>query len=235
MRQMVRCVFLLTLLFGSASALAQFSNESEVGIKVEGGNTETESYNAKTLNSYVLEANTFKLGGHYTYGTSSNVVDTRNWDALIRYERLFNGIGAYVASQIEGDNFKGIERRYNEDIGVLYKFIETDAQTWVGEAGYRYTLQYNISGTHDSEHKARLYSSYKHKINESVEAGVWVEYLPNFSNSEKWILSYEPYLTVVLSKELFLKLSYRGDYENKPIADAKKYDYTYMTSLIAKF
>ncbi len=235
MRQMVRCVSIIALFAANGSAFAQFSNESEVGIKVEGGNTETESYNAKTLNTYVRNANTFKLGGHYTYGTSANVEDARNWDALIRYERSFNGLGAYAASQIEGDEFKGIEERYNEDIGVLYKFINTDKETLSAEAGYRYTLQYNTNGTHDSEHKGRVYSAYNRKLNENVEAGVWVEYLPNFSDSEKWILSFEPYMSVVLSKELFLKLSYLGDYENKPTAAAKKYDYTYMTSLIAKF
>ncbi len=235
MRQFARCVFFIALLITSANVFAQYSNESELGIKVEGGNTETESYNAKTMSQYILDQNTFKLSGHYTYGTSANVEDARNWDATLRYERSFNGIGAYAASQIEGDEFKGIEERYNEDIGALYKFIDTDAQKLTGEAGYRYTLQYNTNGTHEKEHKGRLYATYKHKLNENVEAGIWAEYLPNFSDSEKWIFSFEPHLSVVLTKILFLKLSYTGDYENEPTAGAKKYDYTYMTSLIAKF
>lgn len=235
MCQMVRCVLFMALLIGSSAALAQYSNESELGIKVEGGNTETESYNAKTLNTYIQSDNTYKLGGHYSYGTSAQVEDTRNWDALLRYERTFNGLGAYAASQIEGDKFKGIEERYNEDIGLLYKFIDTDKETLSAEAGYRYTLQYNTNGTHNKEHKGRVYSAYKRKLNDNVEAGVWVEYLPNFTDGDKWILSFEPHLSVVLSKQLFLKLSYHGDYENQPTAGAKKYDYTYMTALIAKF
>jgi len=225
----------MTLLMVSTHVMAQYSNESEVAVKVEGGNTETESYSAKTLNSYKQEKNTFKLGGHYTYGTSSNVEDARNWDALIRFEHSFNGIGLYVASQIEGDKFKGIDERYNEDLGVSYKFIDTDVQKWKGEAGYRYTIQHNSNGTHNDEHKGRLYTSYLRKLNENVKLDSWAEYLPNFTDGSKWIFSFEPGLSIVLTKTFFLKVSYRGDYENNPTAGSKKYDYSYITALLASF
>lgn len=234
MRQMLRCVLLFAL--ASAPALAQYSNESEVGIKVEGGNTVTESYNAKTLNTYTKEKNVFKLGGHYSYGKSGEVEDTRNWDAFLRYEReLSDRFSLYVASQVEGDEFKGIAERYNEDIGGLYKIINEEKRTWNAELGYRYTIQNNIDGTDQNESKARLFTEYKQEVNENVKFGFWAEYLPNFSNSEAWILAFEPSFEVVMTKSLFLKLSYRGDYENEPALGAKKYDYQYMTSLIARF
>lgn len=239
MRQIARCVLKLTLglaLLSATSVSAQYQNESEVGIKVEGGNTVTESYNAKTLNTYERQKNIFKLGGHYTYGKSGEVEDARNWDALLRYERELNDrFSLFAASQVEGDEFKGISERYNEDIGAIYKIITEDKKSWVAELGYRYTMQNNVDGTDQNESKARLYSAYKQDLNENVKFGLWAEYLPNFSNSEAWILAFEPSFEVVMTKSLFLKLSYRGDYENEPALGAKKYDYQYLTSLIARF
>ena len=233
MRQFIRCVSIFSLLV-AGSAFAEYKNESEVGIKVEGGNTETESYNAKTLNTLDVDKNIFKLGGHYTYGTSANIEDARNWDALLRYERELNERwGIYAASQVEGDKFKGIDERYNEDLGALYKIINEEKRTWSAELGYRYTIQNNTDGTDENQSKGRVFSEYKQDLNESVKAGIWVEYLPNFSDSENWILSFEPRIEVIMTKNLFLKLSYRGDYENEPVAGARKYDYQYLTSLLA--
>ena len=63
---------LLGLLF-SGMVQAQYSNESEVSVVVTGGNTEVEIYNGQTKNTYKKEKNTFVLGGHYTYATSSQV------------------------------------------------------------------------------------------------------------------------------------------------------------------
>lgn len=62
------------------SAYAGFSNESELTIIRNGGNTEQETWNTKTLNSYNHNKNTYKLGGHYSYGKADEELNTRNWD-----------------------------------------------------------------------------------------------------------------------------------------------------------
>lgn len=57
-------VLLLAALF-CTSAFAQYSNESELTVILNGGNTEQETWKDKTLNTYVKVKNTYKLGGHY--------------------------------------------------------------------------------------------------------------------------------------------------------------------------
>ena len=108
---------LVALLFAT-SAFAQYSNESELTVIMNGGNTEQETWNAKTLNTLVKEKNTFKLGGHYSYGKADEELNTRNWDINARYERAFNDKwSVFAAAQLEEDFFASVDYRWNYDLG----------------------------------------------------------------------------------------------------------------------
>lgn len=230
-------VALLSLLF-SGMVHAQYSNESEVSVVVSGGNTEVEVYNGQTKNTYKKEKNTYVLGGHYTYATSSQVESARNWDVNFRYERaLSKKWSAFFGAQVEGDKFQGIDKRYNFDLGGIYKYFTTDKHNLLSEAGYRLTKEEYLTVTKADEtfSKARLYTEYNRKHSEAVSFKIWAEYLYNFNETEDWLLNFEPSLNVVLTNMLSFKLAYKGMYDNEPVSGNKKYDYNYTTGLIAKF
>lgn len=102
----------------SVSSFSQFNHESEVGVVVSGGNTEMEVYNGKVTNQYKKDANTFSLGGHYTYGTSFGVENSRNWDvnAKVKHD-LTKKTGIFLGSILEADEFAGVQSRINMDLG----------------------------------------------------------------------------------------------------------------------
>jgi putative salt-induced outer membrane protein len=230
-------LFAVLFSFVSGVAQAQYSNESEVSIIVTGGNTDMETYDGKTLNSYVHEKNTFKLGGHYTYGKSNDAESARNWDVNARYERAFSTVlSGYFASQVEADKFKGFDPRYNEDLGAIYNFINTDLQKLKTEFGYRYVVEKRVDDTYDHYSALRLYGEYQRQINEGVSASLGLEYLHNIDESKDWMLKGGPSMTVILTRSFSLKLSYLGTYDNQPsVSGNKKFDYEYKTSLVAKF
>ena len=64
---------------------------------------------------------------------------------------------------------------------------------------------------------------------------------PNFSESDDYLISFEPSIAVAMNKTFSLKVAYKGDYDNEPAVDADSgerneyLDYTTTTSLIAKF
>jgi len=214
----------------------EIKNETELGFKVQGGNTETESYKAKTETELTRETNKYTLGGHYTYGTSRKVIDTRNWSGYLKYgHKLSEKFSLLAGYLIEGDKFKGINDRSNYDLGLGYEIMKTETFTWISEAGYRYTIQNNTDNTDQKDSKGRLYTKADKKLREGMDGVLWVEYLYNFTKTEKWILTFEPSLSFVLTEKLFLKLAYKGIYENQPQVGFKKYDYEYITSLMAKF
>ena len=225
----------LALLFSSA-AFAQYGNESELTVIMNGGNTEQETWNAKTMNSYVKEKNTFKLGGHYSYGKADSVLNTRNNDINARYERaLGKKWSAFTAIQREEDFFASLDYRWNYDLGGIYKFIVTDKQKLHAEAGYRRTLEADLSGRKTNGSKLRLYSEYTRQHSESLYFKLWVEALPNISESDDWQLNFEPSLNLTMSKMFTLKVAYLHKYDNEPTLGSKNSDYQYTTSLIAKF
>lgn len=227
---------LIPLFLIMTSAHAQYSNESELTVILNGGNTEQETWNAKTMNGYVAGKNTFKLGGHYSYGKADGELNTRNWDINTRYERaLNNSWSAFAAAQREEDFFANLDYRWNYDLGGIYNFFKTDKHKLHAEAGYRRTLESDLSGQKTNGSKLRIYSEYTRQHNESLFFKLWVEALPNLTESDDWMVNFEPSANFSMSKTFTLKLAYLHKYDNMPTPGAKKSDYTYTTSLIAKF
>ncbi|MFY7992577.1 MAG: DUF481 domain-containing protein [Bacteriovoracaceae bacterium] len=217
---------------------AQFKNESEFSTVATGGNSEVETYLAKTSSDYAWDMNAIKLGGHYTYGESSNTVSARDWDVNTKYDRFLTERFALTFGQLtEGYRFQGIKARYNADAGVKYFWLKSDAKNFFSELGYRYTIEDRYSPDENQySNKARAYAEWNHKYSETFQYKFWAEYVPNFSQSKDYLAIYEASLTSILTSMFSLKVAYRGMYDNVPgIAGNKNYDYTYTTSLVAKF
>jgi putative salt-induced outer membrane protein YdiY len=228
--------YLALALLLSSAASAQYSNESELTVILNGGNTEQETWYTKTMNSYLKDKNTFKLGGHYSYGKADGLLNTRNNDINARYERAFaKEWSLFTAGQREEDFFASIDYRWNYDLGGIYKFMTTDKQKLHAEAGYRRTLEADLSGRKTNGSKLRLYTEYTRQHSESVFFKLWVEALPNISESDDWQINFEPSLNVTMSKMFAIKMAYLHKYDNEPTLGSKNSDYQYTTSLIAKF
>jgi putative salt-induced outer membrane protein len=217
-------------------AYAQYSNESELTAIINGGNTEQETWNAKTGNTYTKDSDTYKAGGHYSYGKAEGELNARNWDLNIRYERAISKKwSAFTAAQREEDFFASLDYRWNYDMGGIYNFFKTKKEKLHAEGGYRRTLESDLAGRKTNGSKLRLYSEYTRQQNENLFIRLWAEALPNISESDDWQVNFEPSLNFTLSKIFTLKTAYLHKYDNAPAADTKKSDYQYLTSLIARF
>lgn len=214
-----------------------FSNESEASAVVSGGNTKIEVYNVETLNTYNWGKNEVQAGGHYTYGTSEEVLSARNWDLNTRYERsLSNRIGIFSAYEYEQDKFRGLTFRQNADLGLSFKAIRTDAQKLDLEAGYRFTAEKNLEGLTDDLQKTRYALTYEFKSERSWSLKAKNELVLNHTETSDTIFIIEPSFNVALSDIMSFKLGYKGIYDNQPNAGVSaKYDYQVTSGLIAKF
>lgn len=234
-------IVIASLLFISLNVNAEsfFSHESQLSILNTGGNTEIQTYNLEVKNTYEKDKNKYHASGHYTYGKSQDIESARNWSALVRYDRMTSRkLSVFLSEEIEADKFQGLDRRSNTDLGLSYKLYQTEQSSLVVEAGYRYTYERSTDITVGSENfqKGRLFAEYAKSFREGLSARIWTELIPNFTDSEDYILRFQPSLRVSLTNVFSLSLSYRGVYDNQPSAPGrKKYDYTYTTSIIAKF
>ena len=257
--KVLTCV-LLTLFLSSLATAADatkgkvsFKNETEVGIVIVGGNTNTEVYNAKTLNDWTLsESAILTLGGSYLEGRKLNEVtdvmevDAKQWDAILKFEKRLSDIWSSVFSQnIESDKFNGYAQRYNTDVGLKWRAIDDKDFYIHTEIGYRYTIENNVDDNKNDQgfedgtrkdNKARLYYEMGGTVNTNIKGKFWVEYIPNFGETQDWLLNFEPSLSMILNNTFALKLAFEGRYDNQVNVDGnKKFDYTYTTNIVATF
>ncbi|MGZ3806204.1 MAG: DUF481 domain-containing protein [Pseudobdellovibrionaceae bacterium] len=221
-----------------AQEKSPWAHESEASIVSVSGNTTSESYNVKQKTSYKIDLNILTVSARYLQTKASGTETARQWDASLRYEReLSEKWAVFIQQGAESDPYSGYVQRDNSDIGGKYYFIKSDLETLLSEAGLRYAKTI-LSVTNEVTYatSGRLYLEYSKKINESVSGKLWAEYLPNFKDSDAYLLNYEPSLSIMMNQIFSVKLAYLVKYHNKTIEPAeKKEDTTFTTALVAKF
>ncbi len=251
---MLKCFVLFLILSVPVCSFAQlekFENESEVTSIKTGGNTNVQTYSLKSTSKLIYDKYIFTFSGHYflslfrTVDNNGDTVDqesARNWDFSAKGERDLNKrLNVFTGIRYEGNEFSGFTQRDNYDIGGKYKIINTDKEKFFTELGYRYSVERLTEPNSDGDdilfdNKGRLYIEYKKTVNEALSYTLWVEYLPNFSRPEDYLVNFEPSLSVLLTSIFSLKVSLVGNYDNRPgIEGNKNLDYTNATTLIARF
>lgn len=170
------------------------------------------------------------------------IESARNWDVKAKYEHtLTKYIDGFLAIQYQGNEFSGYKQRENIDLGAKYILKNTDKTQSFFELGARYTIEMKVVRDDKNEDvfnfsKGRLYYEIVHKKSEDLSYKFWIEYLPNFTESEDYLITYEPSVAFILSNTFSLKTAYKAMYDNLPNIEGNKYtDYTFTTSLLAKF
>ncbi len=212
-------------------------NESEVTLVDAKGNSISNAFGAKQQDAYMWSGNVVKAQARYFSSTASGVESARNWDLALRYEReLTNVVSIYAGQGLESNSFAGFDRRYNSDLGLRYLVTKTSELNWAAEAGYRFTDQHNSDNSILDSSFGRLYSEAVYTTSETSAAKLWVEYLPNFSHPQGYLMNGEVSISASLSALLSLKVAYLLKYNNAPPAPATEYlDRLLTTSLVAKF
>ncbi|MBX2987722.1 MAG: DUF481 domain-containing protein [Bdellovibrionaceae bacterium] len=239
-------LFLATLFFGlSVSAqdagtdgteVSPLTHESELSLVTVDGNSSSESYSAKQKTEYKIGPHAFSVTGRYLRTISNHIETARAWNAAARYEYAFTEfLGAFISHGAESDPYNGYVQRDNTDIGGKHFLIKSEPENLYYEAGYRYTKEQTSVGTITYSGYGRLYTEYNRQIDRTVSLKFWVEYLPNFTTSQAYLLNGEPSINVMLSRVFSLKTAYLMKYRNQVNPGEKYTDKTFTTSLVARF
>lgn len=230
-------VGLIALFFAASSLAAEpFTGEAEAGAIVVSGNSDSESYNAKTKMIYTAERNIYTGFGRYLKTLSNGTESARNWEAGLRYEReLSEHFGVFVGQKAESDIYNGYIQRDSSDAGVKYSLIKSDEMNWFFEAGYRYQKTQSTAGVTSHDSLGRLYMEYNQAIDKTLSFKYWAEYLPNFTETDAYLGNTEASLNIMLNSIFSLKLAYLLQYQNVPAAGGKYTTTTTTMNLVAKF
>ncbi len=121
----------------------------------------------------------------------------------------------FVHQGVESDYFGGYVQRDNSDLGAKYNLIKAAEENLISEAGCPYTKTNPSTGADlKYENYGRLYAEYSRKMNEAVSFKLWFEYLPNFTQSEAYLLNHKASLSSVVNSVLSVKISYLTKFHN---------------------
>lgn len=222
----------------SAVTYAGYTNESELGILIAKGNSDSESWNVKETAGLIWdELNLLKFTGRYLQTKSKNVENARYWSGGLRYDRsLSERLGVFVGEIIESDKYAGYNQKYNSDIGARYSLIKETKLIWNAEIGYRYTVENQLTEVQKKLNYIRGYTEAIKNWTSDVSTKLWFEYLPNLTVASDYQMNSELSITAALNNIFSIKTGYLLRYDNLPNAGAvAKTDTLLTTALVAKF
>lgn len=228
---------ILLVLF-SLNLLASTTNESEVGILIAKGNSDSQSFSAKEAVGYSWEeVNSLKFNGRYLKAKTNGIENAFYWLTGLRYDRALNDrLGLFIGEILESDKYAGYNQKYNSDIGVKYAIIKELKFLWNGEVGYRYTIENQLRGTQNKLNYARAYTEAIKEWTQGVSSKLWYEYLPNFTIGSDYQMNTELSVSAALNRTFSVKSGYllRYDHLLNPGSQART-DTLFTTALVAKF
>lgn len=126
----------------------------------------------------------------------------------------------YGRTAFERNRFAGIESRFAEGVGAVYKVIATEIDQINVEAGFQVTQQRNLDGTNDTFNSLRGATSWKHAFGRGAYFLQSAEILPNLDNSKDLLVNSETAVVAPLSSHIGIKLSYLVRFDNLPALNA---------------
>jgi putative salt-induced outer membrane protein len=155
------------------------------------------------------------------YGSTGGTKSAENYRAQLRLDyKLVDKLFLFGLTGWDRNTFGGVDRRFEETIGLAYKPVANDRDQLDFEGGLSLFQQRNtvaINGTLDDNFKAgRVAGLYKHLFTKTSSFNQSVEFIPDFDEGDHWRLNTESAFVAPISVHVGLKLSYVVRYDNAP-------------------
>lgn len=194
------------------------------------GNTSTTSLNGDYTVSYLTGYWTFHQSMAIVYGKTSGVVTAEEYRAGLRAEwSVSRVLSVYGLGNFYRNRFGGIDHRYEEGSGLLYKAVDQPRQTFNFEAGISFLQETPIAQKQHNFTAARAAAFYKHLLGKTAFISQAIEVLPDFQDGRDARVNSDTELAAALSARIALKFGYVVRFDNEPQPGFRKTD-RYLTS-----
>lgn len=173
---------------------------------------------------------------NFVYGEQNGVANTNFLKAGVRADyRLAGLFSAFASVAFDRNTFAGIERRFEENLGLAWRAIGSERDTLRIEAGFSVTQQLSTDGTESDFPAGRAALAYRHYFTPRSYFIQTVEGIPNFKTPEDWRVNAESSLIAPVSARIGLKVSYVVRFDNLPEPTFQKTDKIFTTGLQISF
>lgn len=222
---MSRLILMIILMFLALPALAEESDkpwhsEVELGYVETGGNTQTQTLNAK--GELIFEADVWRttLKGAALSASDNQATTAEKYSASLQQDYKFSERG-YVFGRFgfETDRFDGVSRRLSETVGYGRTLLKNSAIDWKFEIGAGSRQIHYTDSTKKSEAVGRSLTAVKWKIN---EASTLTQELKTEGGKNGFVSNSVTALQHKLNSRLSSKISYAVQHTSQVPVGTKK-------------
>lgn len=190
---------------------------ADFGYVQTSGNTDVKTMNAGERLSWASGRWTVSQGFALVYGQQADSVTTNNLRASLRTDYKIDRVFAlFIGAAFDRDKFAGIEKRFEEIIGVQAIVRATARDTIRLEGGGSMTQQIPVNGLQQNFPSARGAASWRRVFSAASYFQQNLEVIPNLQTPEDWRVNTESSLVAPLSALIGVKVSYVIRYDNLP-------------------
>lgn len=234
------CAFALVLALGWQGRLSAQDAPKPVTIVTDlgfvntAGNTEITTLNLGERLTYRNIDSTwlFNQFAGAVYGRTSGQQTANQLNAGVRLDRSLGGaLYLFAGAKWDKDRFAGIQRRFEEILGLSWRAIESPSDVLVLEGGTAFTQKQAITGVDDNFVSARAAADFRHSLSEKAFFRQLVELLPNLEDGDDVRLNSETALVAPLSSNIAIKMAYGIRFDNQPEIGFKKTDRVFTSGV----
>lgn len=242
-----RAAAVAALFLPATSALAQdalaqdaprnvTSGTIDFGFVQTSGNTEVTTLNAGERFNWARGRWSAVQSFAIVYGRQGDSVNTNNLRTAVRGDyKIDRVLSFFVGVAFDRNTFAGIERRFEEIMGLQFTAVAKPRDTLRLEGGGSVTQQVAVGGLQQNFPSARAAGSYRHSFTERAYFQQNVEFIPNMRESEDWRINTESSVVAPLSARIGLKTSYVIRYDNLPEPNFRTTDRLFTTGIQITF
>lgn len=168
------------------------------------------------------------------FNRTGDSTTAENYQGKVRGDRALGQDGRlalFLALRASKDRFAGINRRFEEALGVSYDVVKTPKNVVMVEAGATMVQQQSTAGVNNDYPAALTGASYLHYFTPEATFTVTGEYIPNLENDDDYRLNGEAKLLAPLSGAISLSVSYLVRYDNQPEPGFKSTDRFFISGI----
>lgn len=221
-------VFILLLSSAGTSLSAQdkpTTFTTDLGFVNAAGNTSVTTFNLGEVLTHTSGAWKLQQSLGALYGKTEGEKSAEQLQAGVRADyALSERVSLYGRAGWDRNQFAGINRRFEEGVGLAVKLVALERDVLSVEAGLGATQQVNTSDESSNFLAGRAAALYKHTLAEKAFVQQALEFIPNFDVSDDYRIFSETSLVAPLSSAIALKVAYVVRLDNLPEPGFKKTD-----------
>lgn len=197
----------------------------DVGLVNTAGNSDVTTLNVGEKVTHNRGRITVKQNFALLYGRTDGTTTTSQWRTGVRGDLAMSSrLAVFALTGFDRNRFAGIDRRFEEGVGIAFKVLATERTKLDLETGLSMIQQRSTLDVTNNFSAARAASVFQYNFKPTAYFLQSVEVLPNLEETDDLRVNTETALVAPLSRRLAIKISYVIRYDKLPEPGFEKTD-----------